>query len=358
MGIEKNWIYYNIHDLIRIRLQNGHPSERSFDLFFGSFKTDFLSEDKIDISVQKDALAISGYSNFCNSYYSGDNHLYFIKYKIHLQKNSNFWILAGQRDLLTFIHPVTQMLFLRKKHCIIHSASVAINGRGVLLPACGGTGKTSAIISILKEIRGSSFLSDDFSFISSYSIYSNPKAFAIYPYHRSVFPHLFCQKHNFLIPSCLSNVFEKIRVFSRPTIMALPKLENIAKRLSPDRMYAPAREALKDFEFSDNAKIDTILLLERYSGNKAVLENISAEQVRSRLIGNWLYEIGNCGQEMLVAMSGTGIIDLSEYFSQMGAVVNSACQNKTVKLLRMPKMTPSETGKLITATLKDIMKID
>jgi hypothetical protein len=272
-----------------------------------------------------------------------------------LLKNNNLWILAGQRDLLSFIPPVLQMLFLRKGYCMLHSASVAVNGRGVLLPACGGTGKTSAIMCILKEIKGSSFLSDDYSIISPDSIYSNPKAFAIYPYHRSVFPHLFSRKHKFLIPSCLSNTFEKIRVLARPAIMVVPKLENIAKRIAPDRMYAPAREALGDVEFSDNAKLDTILLLERYSGSKAVLENISAEKVRARLMGNWLYEIGVCSQEMIVAMSGTEIIDLSEYFSQMGAIIDAACRNKTVKLLKLPKTLPHETGRTVTAALKEIL---
>ncbi len=358
METEKHWLYYNIHDLVRIRLQKNHISERSFELFFSPFRTDFLKEEEIDISVQKYAPEISEYSDAGGSYYFGDNHLYFKKYKTHLLKKNDSWILAGQRDLLLFIHPVLQMLFLRKKHCMIHSASVAINGRGVLLPALGGTGKTSAIICISKEISGSSFLSDDFSFISPDLIYSDPKAFSIYPYHRSLFPHLFKSRHKVLIPSCFSNISEKVRNIVRPAIMMFPRLENIAKRITPEYMQVPAREALPDFEFSDKAKIDTILFIERYSGDKMVLEDISVDQARQRLIGNWLYEIGKCSQEMIVAMGGTGIIDLSEYFSQMGAVIDLACRNRTVKLIRLPKMPPQETGRIVVTTLKEIMRID
>jgi len=358
METEKHWLYYNIHDLVRIRLQRGHMSKRSFELFFGPFRTNFLKEEEIDISVQKYAPEISEYSDAGGSYYFGDNHLYFKKYKTHLLKKNDSWILAGQRNLLPFVYPVLQMLFLRKKHCMIHSASVAINGRGVLLPGWGGTGKTSSVICILREIGGSRFLGDDFSIISPDLIYSYPKAFFIYPYHRKLFPHLFKSKHKILIPPCFSDIFEKVRTIVRPAIMMFPRLENIARRITPEHMCVPAREALPDFEFSDKAKIDTILFIERYSGIKIVLEDISVDHARQRLTGNWLYEIGKCCQEMIVAMSGAGIIDLSEYFSQMGAIIDLACRNRTVKLLKIPKVPPHETGGAIVATLKEIMKID
>jgi hypothetical protein len=275
-----------------------------------------------------------------------------------LLKKNGSWILAGQRDLLSLARPVLQMLFLRKKHCVIHSASVSINGRGVLLPGWGGTGKTSAIICILKGIAGSSFLSDDYSFISADSIYSNPKAFFIYPYHQQLFPHLFKPRRKILVPSRFSDTLEKIRIVARPGFMAFPRLENIARRITPEHMQVPAREALPDFEFSDKAKIDTVLFVERHSNGKTVLEDISIDRARQRLIGNWLYEENKCGQEMIVAMGGTGIIDLSEYFSQMGAIIDSACRNRTVKLLKIPKMLPHETGRTIAATLKEIMKIN
>ncbi|MBN1788511.1 MAG: hypothetical protein JW806_08995 [Sedimentisphaerales bacterium] len=356
METGKKWLYYNIHDLIGIRLQNDHPSKKSFNLFFGSFETRFLSEDEISLSIQTDVPEITEYSNASSLYRFNNNYLCLTKYNIHLFKKNNFWILASQRDLLTFVHPILQMLLLKKGCCMLHSASVAINGLGVLLPACGGTGKTSAIMHILKEIKGASFLSDDFCIISPDLVYSNPKHFAIYPYHKSIFPHLFNRKHKFLIPGCLSNLFEKIRAFVRPIIVGFSEIERFAKKIAPDRMYVPAREALGDVAFSDNAKIDTLLLLERYSGNNAVVENISSKWVRSRLIGNWLYEIGPYSQEMLTAMSGTGIIDLSEYFSQMSTIIDSACHNKTIKLLKLPKMLPQKTGGIITEILKEIMK--
>jgi hypothetical protein len=358
METEKHWLYYNIHDLVRIRLQKGHMSERSFELFFGPFRTDFVKEEEIDLTVQKYAPEISAYCKAGDSYYFGDNHLYLTKYKTHLLKQNNSWLLASERDLLIFTHPLLQMICLRKKHCMIHSASVAINGRGVLLAACGGTGKTSAVICILREIGGASFLSDDFSFISPDLIYSNPKAFSIYPYHKTLFPHLFKTRHKILIPSCLSGIFEKVHTIVRPAIMAFPRLENIAKRISPEFMQIPARQALADFEFSDKAKIDTILFLEKYSGDKTVLEDICGDRARQRLTSNWLYEIGKYSQEMIVAMSGAGIIDLTEYYSQMGAIIEAACRNRTVKLLRVPRMLPQETGRTVVTILKEIMKVD
>ena len=114
MRLEKSWTYYNIHNLIRMRLQEGHISEKSFELFFGPFRTNFIQEENLDLSIQKDAPKIPELSYRGMSYCFGGSYLYFVKYGIHLLKDNNYWILAGKRDLLSFVHPILQMLFLKR----------------------------------------------------------------------------------------------------------------------------------------------------------------------------------------------------------------------------------------------------
>ena len=352
----EQWLYFNIHGIVKMRLEVGHISQPSFKKVFGSFETDALSE--IDLTLQSDVPKICECSNASGSYYFNKNHLYMLKYKTHLIKQEHGYILAGKRDLLPFISPVLQMLLLKQNHAMIHSAAVSINGRGVLLPGWGGTGKTSAIICLLKEIAGSSFLSDDYTIVSSEKILAYPKAFFIYPYHRDLFPHLFDAKHKPLVPPIFSSLTERIRTIVRPTIMAFPKLESLARRITPEHMQVSPHKALPDAPFVDESNLDIILFIERYSGSNVRLGEISKEESRQRLLGNWLYEESHCGQEMIIAMSGTGFIDLSDYFSKMASVIESACDGRKTLLLRMPKMISAETGKTIVNTVKNIMQIN
>ena len=49
MSKENNWLYFNIHNLVGMRVQADHPSERLVRLVYGPFETDFL--DKIDLTL-------------------------------------------------------------------------------------------------------------------------------------------------------------------------------------------------------------------------------------------------------------------------------------------------------------------
>ena len=49
MSTTHDWLYFNIHNLVGMRVQAGHPSERSVRLVYGPFETDFL--DKIDLTL-------------------------------------------------------------------------------------------------------------------------------------------------------------------------------------------------------------------------------------------------------------------------------------------------------------------
>ncbi len=348
------WLYFNIHNLVRMRVEAGHISERSIRLVFGHFEVDSL--DKVDITLQYKPPEVSEYSFASESYIFTDRYVYIKDYKLHLIKNDDEIILASQRDLLPFVPPILQFLLMRYQCCFVHSAAVSIEGNGVLLPGWGGTGKTSAVICLLKEIPTTCFMSDDYAILSSdHKILSFPKAFFIYPYHRKLFPYLFKSKHKFLVPSFLSSFIERLRVAVRPTVMAYPKLEYLARRFTPEHMQVPAKKALPDSEFIDIAPLHKVLFIERYSGEKILLDELDLLDAARRLIGNWYYEQGRCAQDLLLGAAGTSILDFEQYFSGMSFVIKAALNGKKIYRLRMGAMTPDETGKKIIDAIREVV---
>ena len=348
------WTYYNLHNVIRIRVEKGHPSEYAAGFVFGPFKTDSL--DSVDLSLQSEPPDMGEYGIGSYSYLFTEKHVYVKQYKTHLIRDGASFTLAGKRDLVPYIGPIMQWLMMQKNHCFVHSAAVSVNGEGILLPGWGGTGKTSAIICLLKEIRGAGFLSDDYTILSAEGhLLAYPKAFFIYPYHRDLFGHLFKAKHKPLVPAALSGILEHIRTVVRPICMAFPRLENVARRLTPEHMQVPARVALPDADFSDKAPLKVVLFVERYSGDRILLEEMSLSEAKRRMVGNWYYEQGRCGQDSLLAVGAPAIIDIPEYFSKMASIIEAACKDRRILRLRMGQMRPTDIGKTVVNTVRQVM---
>jgi len=350
-----NWLYFDVHGLVRIRVEAGHPSERSVRLVFGPFQTD--GQDSADLTLQYRVPEMGEHSFASESYLFGDGHVYLKDYRLHLMRTGEQFTLASRRDLLPFVPPVVQTLLLRRQHCLVHSAAVAVGERGVLLPGWGGTGKTSAIICLLKQLPEAAFMSDDYAIVSEDGrVLSFPKAFFIYPYHRGLFPHLFQARHKPLVPVWLSGMLERLRTVVRPTIMAFPRLENLARRFTPEHMQVPARTALPDARFVEIAGIDQVLFVERYSGGQARLDELAPAEVTRRLMGNWYYEQGRCARDLLLGAAGVGVLDYESYFGGMARVLRSALGGRKVYRLRMGQMSPGQTGQAVIDAVREILR--
>ncbi|MHC4083931.1 MAG: hypothetical protein ACYSWZ_00620 [Planctomycetota bacterium] len=348
------WLYFNIHNLIGLRVERGHASERSVRLVFGPFETEAL--DHVDLTLQYDPPEIGQHSFASEVYVFTDEHVYIKNYKLHLIKQQDGFVLASKRDLLPFVMPIIQCLLLVKGHSFVHGAAVAVKGQGILLPGWGGTGKTSAIVCLLRDVPNSSFLSDDYTIVDSAGrLLSFPKAFFIYPYHRNLFPHLFTAIHKPLVPQFLSGILERVRTVVRPAIMAMPRLERLARRITPEHMQIPARIVLPEAEFVDAVPLRSILFLERYSGDRTWIDELSPGEVTSRLIGNWYYEQGQCARDLLLGAAGTAVMDFETYFSSMSSVINAALDGRKVYRLRIGKLTPTEAGKAIVDAVCEIV---
>lgn len=355
MSKKDKWLYFNIHDVVGLRLEVGHCGEHSCRLVFDSFQVESL--DHIDLTLQNSIEKIDQYSLASDVYDFTQNYVNIKKYKLRLLRQDNHIIMASERDLLPFVMPVIQWLLLEKQHCFVHGAAIAVNGQGILLPGWGGTGKTSAIICLLKETPNSSFLGDDYAILGADGeLLSFPKSFFIFPYHRDLFPHLFKGKgkRKRLIPSSLLGFFSHIRGAIRPAVMAWPKLEAFMRRITPMHMQVPARVALPDVEFSAKVPLGKVLFVERYTGQETVMEKVSLPEAKRRLIGNWNFEQGQCAIDMIIGAGGTAVMDLEAYYSQMSAVLDKALSGRDIYVMRMGPMGPKETGRAIVDAVREI----
>jgi uncharacterized membrane protein YbhN (UPF0104 family) len=129
------------------------------------------------------------------------------------------------------LEPVTYYKLLKKNVVLLHAAGVAKNGAGVLMPAYGGTGKTTFSMALLNE--GFKLLGDDLLLVDT-------RQKIVYPYPRPL--HLFTYNVNSLRGGKLP-VKYKFIIYSKNILrFFLEKLLHtdfmIATRVHTDEIYS------------------------------------------------------------------------------------------------------------------------
>jgi len=104
------------------------------------------------------------------------------------KNNLTLWV---DRDRWPDFQFVLQLLFAQRNMLFVHSAGIVINGKGVVLPAACGVGKTS-FASEAAKIEGVKILGDDFVLLDSKgNVYPYPRPFGLRAYHKKFFPEYF-----------------------------------------------------------------------------------------------------------------------------------------------------------------------
>jgi len=101
---DNSWLYFNMHNLVGIRVQAGHASQPSVHLTFGPFESETL--EHIDLTLQYDLPEMGAHSFASKSYLFTNDHVYIKKYKLHFIREEDSFILASKRDILPFLNPV------------------------------------------------------------------------------------------------------------------------------------------------------------------------------------------------------------------------------------------------------------
>lgn len=354
MNTDTDWHYFSIHNLVRMRITKSHPCAYSIIHSYEPFQVDQLEE--CNLTLIEDMLLPDDYS-YGSTVYKFDHSCTRINARmVDVALHGIEVLLAGKRDLLPYVDPLMHWIMLKQDCTTIHAASVAVDNQAILMPAWGGTGKTSAIIELLK-LPGSAFMGDDSAIIcSDGKLLSYPKPFFIYPYHRGLFPHLFKEKPKFIVPAWMSGFMAVVRQAVRPALAALPRLESLCRRFTPEHMQIAARKALPHANFAKKAPLKLVLFLERYNGSETVIDQLDPIIARRRVVGNHYFELGIYAQELMTACGATGLLGLEDWFGKMSEVVDKVFRGLPIYRLRMPHMKPEPTGKVIASAVYDLLE--
>ena len=159
--------FYNIHDLLKIGVEN-------LDLkhMLPYFLTDKAS-GAIDLAIKVGKFDLQPTHNRLGRFYLGQNliiekrkfgtiQLKDMLGKTELNATRGYVRL---RPFITLIENIIGFKLLAKNHALIHSSCLSKNGKGYLICAWHGTGKTMVTLKLVNE-RELNFLSDDLTIIN------------------------------------------------------------------------------------------------------------------------------------------------------------------------------------------------
>ena len=183
------------------------------------------------------------------------------------------------------VEALLRFLLVSKGYVLLHSASLATNGRATLLSAQTDTGKTSTVIRLVRE-RGYTFLSDDMTIITPDGrALSYPKPMTLSYHTMSVIAGKDLnqrQKAALAIQSRLhSKSGRSVGKFLGGLNIPIMSVNSIVQMLVPPPKYHI--DSLFDCEVGGEAPIQHVVLLER---GESVKEEMSLEAAVDQLIEN------------------------------------------------------------------------
>ncbi len=231
-------------------------------------------------------------------------------------------------------------LLLDASVCLVHTAIASVNGHGVLISGWGGVGKTATLARLCRA-DGGAFIADDMGFISEAGrCLSLPKPMYVYPYHRDLFPELFAGRHKPLVPPAATRQVERIRRRVRPLFELDPRLENWARRHTPEHMKTDPTDALPGVPVEESAPVDLVIRLERTSpsGTEIGVEVVEPSEAVNGLVHEFVHEVADIpGFRPAFAATSAGIRPLSTWLNLREEILNRAVDGSTCVRVSVPE---------------------
>ena len=333
---DKNgWVQFNIHDRLRIRVAEKAPTAALLKEMFAPFVTYGIDQFDITVTETDDDLVYPSFAE--DDYRYTEDCLHMVASQVQVRSNAGGYRVSGTRELLTTVLPLVDLLMAHRGAAMIHAATFAHRGRGIAMPAWGGTGKTSTIAKMMR-LDGTEFMGDDWAFLTDEGeMLGYAKPMFIKPHHKAIYPHLFQGLQKPLIPSSISRPVAKLTTIVHPLVTQYPKLARLSRRWSPEYLTVTPSEAFPGGTIAKRADLSLAIFADRFDGTDCILEEHTREWMVSRLVGNFHSEITRHSQEVFTALAATGLIALEDFFSQKAAVLTEALADTPVYLLRVPR---------------------
>ncbi len=357
------WIKFNIHDLVYFRVDSNAPTAEIFKDIFAPFLTDRDSEH-FDLTIRGELEPLVngayGEAHGETEFHYNDSGLHMHATDVQIFKENGEFRLNGQQELLVMALPLIDRIMVTKGAAMVHCLTAAYHGHGILMPAWGGTGKTSTMSKLVK-IDGFSFMGDDWAFLTREgNLLGYAKPMFIKPYHHSLYPHLFKKAHKPLVPVALSKPISRLTTLLHPLATRYPQLASITRRWSPEHMMVMPHQVFPDSSFSSAAPLAAALFVERFQSDSSdpVFEKHTKEWMIARLIGNFNSEMPKQSRVVMTTLGASGLVPIEKAFVEKAAILDTALQNKPCYLLRVPQaLSPDQASDIIVSHIKKLINI-
>ncbi|CAA9546748.1 MAG: hypothetical protein AVDCRST_MAG19-323 [uncultured Thermomicrobiales bacterium] len=348
------WLEFNIHDRAAIRVARDAPTALLLRDMFAPFLAEGLGHYDLTITGRPEPLVDVAHGETEYNYTETAVQINATDVQILLEEGG--FRLNGQRELLVSALPLIDRILVKRDVAMIHAATVDYGGRGICMPAWGGTGKTSTIAKLLK-LDGVAFMGDDWAFLADDGrLLGYAKPMFIKPHHRRIYPHLFERRRKPLIPTRLSRPLGRLTTMVHPVITRYPRLARATRKWSPEHMMVTPRAAFPNAAISTSAPLAIAVFVERHEGTKPVLVEKDRSWMVSRLIGNFHAEITPHSQGVITALAATGLVPIERYFGDKAAVLERGLVGTPAFLLQVPQAySPDQASDVIVAHLQEAL---
>jgi hypothetical protein len=356
LSTANKWLEFNFHDYATMRVARQAPTAALLTDMFAPFLTSQVAEHH-DLTVTGRIVPISGVSYGETEYEYTDQSLFLKDSQVQILRDEDGWHLNGTRELLVSAVPLLDRILTTRGVAMIHAATVAYHGRGICIPAWGGTGKTSTIAKLLKR-DGFSFMGDDWAFLADDArLLGYAKPMFIKPHHRPIYPHLFQKRRKPLVPVRFTRPLGRLTTLVHPFVTKYPRFARVTRKFSPEHMMVTPRQAFPTATITTEAPLALTVFVERFAGDRAILNEKSTEWMVSRMIGNFHAEIARQSQEVVTALGAAGLVPIERTFGDKAAVLRAALADKPTYLLQVPQaFPPDQASDVIVAQLEELLE--
>ncbi len=355
------WLEFDLHGVSAFRVEATSDIAAMFRDMFRPFLSEGLNHFDLSISETFEPLIDGAYGEAHgeSDFYYNDHGLFLEKQNVQVFVDENGMRLHGKGELLVMALPLIDRIMVQRGAAMLHAMTVDFKGHGILMPAWGGSGKTSTMSKLVK-IPGFSFMGDDWTFLTrNADLLGFAKPMFIKPYHRALYPHLFKKVHKPLVPVALSKPIHSLTTLIHPWITRYPKLAALTRKWSPEHMMIQPEQAFPDAPISTGAPLAASLFVERFEGDSAEPQFFEkdAQWMTTKLIGNFFSELPKASRLMMTTLGAAGLVSIEQSFREKEAILQQALSGKPAFYLRVPRsFDPDKASDAIVDKIQHVIR--
>lgn len=333
-GAGHRWWSYDVHGRVGLCVDRDAPAALQLRTMLACFATDRTVP--CDIAVSKNPEPMVDPSVLEDDLRYTEDAVLFVEESVQIVRDAEQFRIHGPGELLTSLVPVLDRVMVQRGAAMIHAATVGYRGHAILMPAAGGTGKTSTVAKMVNR-PGYSFMGDDWGFVSDNGeMLGYAKPMFIKPHHRGIYPHLFQGARKPTIPSSLSRPVGRLTTLVHPAVIRYPRLADAARRWSPEHRMVRADQALPGVPVTTSAPVLVAVYVERYAGETSRLLDVDRTWMADRLMGNFHIEMASFSQQVVTSLAATNMVSWRDHTEAKLKVLDKGLEGIPCFLLQVP----------------------